>query len=415
MSQQTEIKSMLSYPMREMRFLPTLADRGPLRVMFLITSMPIGGAETLLVNLVRRLDRTRFQPELCCLKELGPLGEELSREIPAHSQLLSRKYDFGVLGRLTRLFKARRIDAVVTVGAGDKMFWGRLAARRAGLPVVLSAIHSTGWPDGVNWLNRQLTPITDAFIAVAEKHGQHLVEQERFPREKVRVIPNGVDIQRFRPNPEARTTLRCELGLSPDTPVCGIVAALRPEKNHELFLRVAHQVSQRVPAARFLIVGDGPTRPAIESRARQLDLSGKVFFLGSRSDIPAVLSAMDVFALTSHNEANPVSILEAMATGLPVIATKVGSVAESVVDHVTGRLVPPGAVDDMAACWQALLNDDETRLIMGEAGRNRVVQRWSLETMVRGYEDLIAEVYERKATRTTVDAEAHPVCETVSH
>ena len=139
------------------RLLMPLADRGPLRVMFVITSMPVGGAETALVELVRRLDRERFQPELCCLKHFGPLGEILAREIPAVTGLLAHKYDFAVLGRLTRLLKRRRIDAVVTVGTGgDKMFWGRLAGWLAGVPVVCSALHSTGLPDHVELPNRLL-------------------------------------------------------------------------------------------------------------------------------------------------------------------------------------------------------------------------------------------------------------------
>jgi hypothetical protein len=117
-------------------------DRDPLRVMFVITCMPVGGAETLLVNLVRRLDRSRFSPEVCCLKYFGPLGEVLAAEIPAFTGLLAHKYDLQVFGRLTRLLRQRRIDAVVTVGTGgDKMFWGRLAAYRAGVPVILSALH----------------------------------------------------------------------------------------------------------------------------------------------------------------------------------------------------------------------------------------------------------------------------------
>ena len=105
-----------------------LVDRGPLRVMFVITSMPVGGAETLLVDLIRRLDRSEFLPELCCLKELGPLGEDLAREIPAFDHLLVHKTDLRVFPRLVGLLRRRRVNAVVTVGAGDKMFWGRLAA-----------------------------------------------------------------------------------------------------------------------------------------------------------------------------------------------------------------------------------------------------------------------------------------------
>src|SRR5262245_38735121 len=151
-----------------------------LRLMFVHTFMPVGGAETLLVNLIRRLDRQRFAPEICCLKFPGPLGEVMAREVPVFSGLLRGKYDARVLPRLTRLLAKRRIDAVVTVGAGDRMFWGRLAARFAKVPVILTALHSTGWPDVVGRLNRLLTPITDGFIAVAETHGRYLREEERF-------------------------------------------------------------------------------------------------------------------------------------------------------------------------------------------------------------------------------------------
>ncbi len=141
----------------------------PLRTLFVITSMPVGGAEVLLDNLIRRFDRQRIAPELCCLKELGPLGEELAGEFPVHANLIGGKLDIAVLWRLVRLMRRRKIDAVVTVGAGDKMFWGRLAAKLAGVPVICSALHSTGWPDGVGRLNRWLTPITDGFIGVARR------------------------------------------------------------------------------------------------------------------------------------------------------------------------------------------------------------------------------------------------------
>jgi glycosyltransferase involved in cell wall biosynthesis len=382
--------------------LTPLADRGPLNVLFVITSMPVGGAETLLVNLIRRLDRSRFLPELCCLKELGPLGEELAREIPAHHGFIGHKYDFLVLRRLTRLLRERRIDAVVTVGAGDKMFWGRLAAWRAGVPVVLSALHSTGWPDGVGKLNRLLTPLTDAFIGVAEAHGRHLIENERFPTEKVRVIPNGVDVERFRPQPEARLRLRSELGLPECAPVCGIVAALRPEKNHMLFLRTADLVRNKLPEAHFLIVGDGPERARLEHAAREARFGENMRFLGTRGDIPEILGALDLFALTSHNEANPVSILEALATGVPVVSTRVGSVAESVEPGVTGFLAEPGDAEELARHWLALLSDSQAAVQMGLAGREKVVARWSLERMVGGYEELIREIYERKCASNEI-------------
>jgi len=387
--------------------LTPLADRGPLRVMFVLTSMPVGGAETLLVNLVRRLDRNHFLPELCCTKELGPLGEELSEEIPAFSHLLTRKTDLRVFPRLTKLLRWRRTDAVITVGAGDKMFWGRLAAWRAGVPVVASALHSTGWPDGVGRMNRLLTSITDAFIAVAAAHGEYMVEREGFPRSKVCVIPNGVDVERFRSSGD-RLAVRKELGLTPTTPVAGIVAALRPEKNHELFLRAAAKVRQRIPEAVFLIVGDGPERPKLEAVTAELGIAQSVRFLGTRSDIPRLLAAMDVFALTSRMEANPVSILEAMATGRPVVAPNVGSIAESVADGVTGYLTEQGNGQQTAERICELLENIELGRAMGRAGQNIVVDRWSLDAMVRGYEQLINRIYSAKCGRSQLGQPSQP-------
>lgn len=368
----------------------------PLRVMFVITCMPVGGAETLLVNLVRRLDRDRFEPELCCLKYLGPLGELLAKEIPAVTGLLAHKYDLRVLGRLTRLLKDRQIDAVITVGTGgDKMFWGRLAAWRAGVPVIASALHSTGLPDRVEWLNRRLAPLTDAFIAVAEPHARYLTEHEGCPADKVRVVPNGVDTERFRPIAPSRE-LRASFGLPETGPVAAIVAALRPEKNHELFLQAARRILDVRCDAHFLIVGDGALRPRLEALRDELRLSGNVHFLGTRSDIPEVLSVVDVLLLTSHMEANPVSILEALACAKPVVATRVGSIPETVHDGENGYLVAPGDADGLARRVTELFSDAALARRLGQQGRRLVVERWSLDRMVEGYQELIESIYRSK-------------------
>ena len=374
-------------------------DGKPLRVLFLVTSMPVGGAETLLVNLVRRLDRSRFAPEIVCLKERDPLGEELAAEMPVHSRLLSHKFDLRILSRLWRLMRRPRADAIVTVGAGDKMFWGRVAARLAGVPVVASALHSTGWPDGVGRLNRLLTPWTDAFIGVADAHAQHLIEGEGFPADKVHCIYNGIDCSRFVPRDS--TAIRRELDIDVEAPLVGIVAALRPEKNHELFLKGAQRIREQLPAARFLIVGDGPQRSELESLAADLQIADAVSFVGSRNDVPELVAACDVFALTSHNEASPVSILEALSAETAVVASNVGSVRETVVDGETGRLFAAGDLDQYVAATTELLRDSATRSRLGAEGRRRVVARWSLEAMVEGYERLIEDIYRQKTRSAT--------------
>ncbi len=381
----------------------------PLRVMFLLTSMPVGGAETLVADLVRKMDRGRFTPEICCLKEPGPMGEQLAREVPLRAALLAHKYDLRVLPRLVHCLK-QGVDAVVTVGAGDKMFWGRLAAHWASTPVVLAALHSTGWPDGIGRLNRLLTPWTDAFVAVAPEHGRYLVQHERLPAEKVRVIPNGVDVERFAFDASAPAAVRRELGLADDTPLCGIVAALRPEKNHELFLQVARRMLQELPQSHFLVVGDGPRRDALQILATTLGIAPQIHFLGTRSDIPRLLAALNVFLLTSDNEANPVSILEALSVQVPVVATQVGSVPATVRPGQTGCLAPAGDARQLAQHAIQLLRNPRLARDLGEAGRREVVGHWSLDRMVRGYEQLILEIYRRKGPRPqTVRPAADPL------
>jgi glycosyltransferase involved in cell wall biosynthesis len=397
--------------------LQPLADRGPLRVMFLLSSMPVGGAETLLVSLVRRLDRSRFTPLVCCLQTLGPLGEQLAEEIPAFAGLIRGKYDIGVVRRLVKLFKRQRVDAVITVGAGDKMFWGRIAARLARVPVVCSAIHSTGWPDAIERPNRWrlLTRWTDAFIGVAASHGRHLVENERFPASKVCVIPNGVDVDRFEP-PEDVEEVRRQLRLPSETPLVGIVAALRPEKNHALFLGAAVQIRRCVPAAQFIVVGDGPERAHLERLAQVLHLDEAVRFVGNRPDVPQWVAALDVFVLTSRIEANPVSILEAMACGKPVVAPRVGSIPDTVTDGRTGFLTAPGDEREVVERVCQLLTDHALAAQLGQAGREDAVRHWSLERMVDGYQRLICEIYEKKAAlqagrggKSTPQMEPQPV------
>jgi glycosyltransferase involved in cell wall biosynthesis len=193
--------------------------------------------------------------------------------------------------------------------------------------------------------------------------------------------------------------VRRSLDIDPQAPVAAIVAALRPEKNHEQFLRVAAEVRKRLPAARFLIVGDGPERPMLEQLAGELGLNDAVLFLGTRSDISDLLAACDVFVLTSRMEANPVSILEAMAAGKPVVAPCVGSIGESVIDRVTGYLTAPGDDAEVVDRVTELLADRPLAERLGATGREAVCARWSLEAMVTGYEDLLKSIYNQKCDR----------------
>ncbi|QDT03762.1 Putative glycosyltransferase EpsF [Rubripirellula lacrimiformis] len=384
---------------RPWRSIPSRSQAGPLRCLFVITSMPVGGAETLLVNMMRKMDPSVIRPEVVCLKEPGPLGETIADQFPVHSGLLSKKWDLRVLPRLATLMHRQRADVVVTVGAGDKMFWGRLAAHLAGVPVIMSALHSTGWPDGVGRLNRYLTGITDGFIGVADSHGEFLNEFEGFPESKVHVIRNGVDCQRFVASDADRASVREELGLGSDTPLIGLVAALRSEKNHSMLVRTAAALRSRHPDAHWVIVGDGPERATIEDLAETLGVADRIHMLGTRHDTPRLVAALDVFTLSSLNEASPVSILEALACEVPVVATDVGSIKESILPGKTGWLVPSQDLDAMVDRVDQLLSDSAMRRQMGKAGRDLVIRTGSLDSMVDGYTRLATLLYDQKVSR----------------
>lgn len=377
--------------------LSPLSSSRKLNVKFIITSMTVGGAETLLVNLIRHMDRTAFSPEVICLKEAGELGVELAAEIPVYANLLLSKWDVSILPRLAYLLRRGKTDAVITVGAGDKMFWGRLAAKLARVPVICSALHSTGWPDGVGRLNRWLTPLTDGFIAVAKPHAEYLTQQERFPAERVFTIPNGVDINRFCPNHAERAWLRGELGIAGEAQVVGIVAALRPEKNHAQFIKAAREVLRHHPNTHFVIVGEGSERQSIESDLADCRHRSQFHLLGNRSDTERILAGLDLFCLTSRNEANPVSILEALACCVPVVAPDVGSISQTVINGTTGILTKPMRWEETAAAMTSVLQDPPQAARLGRAGRVLVRDYWSLQNMVHGYETLLADIYNVKA------------------
>jgi glycosyltransferase involved in cell wall biosynthesis len=185
-----------------------------------------------------------------------------------------------------------------------------------------------------------------------------------------------------------------------DAKVIAILAALRPEKNHAMFLAGAAEILGQEPTAKFLVIGDGPLRDPLVQQANQLGVAQATQFLGSRHDVDRVLQAVDVLALTSHNEASPVSILEGLSCGVPCVASNVGSVSETVIDNVMGKLFPAGDQTGYVRAVLELLGNEPLRAQMGAAGRQQVIEQRSLDSMVRGYEMLIERLYSAKSSKS---------------
>jgi glycosyltransferase involved in cell wall biosynthesis len=245
-------------------------------------------------------------------------------------------------------------------------------------------------------VERGLARWTDCLLAVSEAVRQELLAIGVGTPERFRVVPLGLDLARFETVDTGQGGVRAELGLRADDPVVAIVARLVPIKAHEVFLDAARRVAQTLPTSRFLVVGDGERRAALEALAVELGLGARVRFLGWRRDLERIYADATVVALTSRNEGSPVSLIEAMAAARPVVATAVGGVPDLVEDGVTGCLVPPDDPAALATSLVALLRDPERRRTLGAAGRARVARSFGAARLVDDVDALYTELLRRK-------------------
>lgn len=376
-------------------------------VAFLETSLRIGGSEHMVTQLVRGLDRARFQPFVCCLYEPGTLGEQLLKEgHTVYHNLAKNRADALLPLRLGRILKRERTDVLFIINQPITQFWGTWASLLAQVPVRITAIRSTGKVNRIRrrlWINRLTFPCITCVTALSETHKRYLVEKEGIDPRKMEIIANGVDLDRFTVGPKPEP-LMASLGLPTGAPIVGIVAMLRPEKGYPVFLEAACDVLNAVPEAHFAIVGDGSERSRLEKLASDLGVSSQVHFLGARRDIPELLKAFDVTCLSSYPVVETLSnsVLEYMAAGKPVVATRVGSLPEVIVEGETGFLVEPGDAKALAERIVSLLCDSGLRRRMGDRARQRAESHYSLARMVKATERLFETLLGRKNEREAV-------------
>ncbi len=375
----------------------------PYKLMFVLTSLDIGGAERQLVLLLKHLPRALFKPVLVCLKEPGPLSAKVKEMgIPIYSRFLANKYDIRVLPRLVALMKRELPHIVWTRSIGDKMFWGRLAAKMSGVPLIISSIHYMESLETkkkiIGFFNKILTPITDLFIAVSYNQKEYLTKVEKLPSHKIEVIYNGIDLQEFKPN-RSPGQVKKEINIPLNSTVIGQVGRLRPEKGHRVFLHAAKKVCENKKNVIFILIGDGPERDSLMKLSSELGLNNKVLFLGSRTDVPDLVNAMDICTLSSYMETFPNALLEYMSLKKPVVAPKVGGIPEIITDGREGFLFKVGDPTDMASKLLALISDKEKRLRMGEAGFFKVSSTFSIKTSVDKIIKTLDLLLQRKAVK----------------
>lgn len=365
-----------------------------MRVLHIVRCLETGGLESVVVDLATGLARDGFPPALLCLQRRGRLAETAERTaIPVAAWGVGEGLHPHLLAR-TAWLAARSRPVILHCHNLKPLFYAGAAVRVWPRAQLVLTVHGEGGLGMAGWEGRYLRAVARRGVVVAVSVATRDALRRAGWRGAtgIEVIPNGVDTERFRPRERAawETLPGCRAGEQ----VIGVVARLAPEKDHATLLRAFREVAARNSLARLVLVGDGPLRRELERQADVLGIWPRVTFLGDRADVADLLPRIDLFWLPSRREGLSLVLLEAMACGLPVVATRVGGNSEVVLPGWTGWLVPPGDPRALAEALLALLADPERRRAFGRAGRQRVVAAFRRDQMIARYEAL----YRRLAT-----------------
>ncbi len=389
----------------------------PIRVMRIIARLNIGGPAVHVALLTAGLNDDTFQSTLVTgvispeEGDMSYFARALGIEpvvIPTMQREITPLADLRTLFALVRLIRRVRPDVVHTHTA-KAGFIGRLAAFVARVPVIVHTFHGhvfEGYFGRVKTgafiqLERAAARLSDAILTISDRLRDDLIRRRIAPPERIRVIPLGLPLAGLADLDGLKGSLRREMGYSTDHRLVGMIGRLVPIKRHELFLAAARRVIDEVPQARFLIVGDGERRADLEAVTAQLGLTGVVRFTGWRTDLAPVYADLDAVVISSLNEGTPVSIIEAMAAGVPVVSTAVGGVPDLLREGELGRLVPP---EDPAALAEAIV----ATLRSGPGPHIAEARRWALqqysaERLVSDMRRLYMELSAAKGSRVVRD------------
>jgi len=346
-----------------------------------------GGLERVVADLVNNSsEELRFV--VCCLEEPGLWASQID---PKHGKVVALGktpgLDWRMVWKIARLARSEGVRIVHTHNAAAHLY-GTLGAKLAGAKVVHTEHGKNLGQEARSFrVNRFVAPLTDVYVAVSEKVAKEAVAFERVNPGKLSIIANGIPVESFG-QPADRRTLRESLGFPSNGKVIGTVGRLVKEKNYLLLLHAFAKIAPRYPDALLVFAGDGLLRQDLEREAMQLHLDNRVRFLGQRPDVAELLKTLDIFVLSSTTEGMSMALLEAMATGCPIVATAVGGNVELVQDSVTGLLVPPEDVGGLSEAMARLLDDHVLARRLGEAAQRKVQQHYSVQQMALAYEAL---------------------------
>ncbi|MCC2955057.1 TIGR03088 family PEP-CTERM/XrtA system glycosyltransferase [Massilia sp. IC2-477] len=387
----------------------------PPLVAHLIYRLDIGGLETLLVDTINRMPAGRYRHAVICLTDYTDFAERITRpDVELFALHKPAGLALGTHTDLFRLLRRLRPDILHTYNLGTIEY--AATAWAAGVPVRVHAEHGRDArdPQGVNpkhnLLRRLVLPFIDRYVPVSHELRGWLERVVRIPARKIQLIDNGVDTERFRPGVAGPLEAWQS---DPDAFVIGTVGRLQDVKDHATLVEAFVQLRALLPQAklRLVLVGDGPLRGQLEAQVRERALEASVCFAGARSDVAPVMRSFSLFALSSIAEGTPVTLLEAMASGLPVVATAVGGIPDLVEQGVSGTLAPARDPQALAAAIAPYVRDRALAQRHGAAGRARIEQQYSMQAMLAAYVALYDELCQTKTTPKTPNKAITPCAE----
>lgn len=363
-------------------------------VLHIINSLSLGGAEYgVVVNLVNSLDSSRLN---CSILSLSFVDSQIEKRVNSgHSVYCipkNKRRLYPVIREIDQLVKRNRI-AIIHTHNWATYFFGFCAAL---LNPKIKLIHTEHGRDEAQMvlpfkrfaLQKLFLLRTEKLVAVSKDIESSLLVKWRAPRKKTMVVENGVDTNRFNPERYDRQAFRAHLGIIEDAVVLGTVSVLREVKNHPLLLQAMHLLILEGYNLHLIVVGDAPQgkrKEILQQKAEQLGIQHKVFFLGARTDTPELMACMDIYVNMSLFEGMSITVLEAMASALPVIASNVGGNPELVEDGVTGALFTSNDVRELVHGIRSLLNEPGLMKTMGSNGRRKIIERYSLDRVAQQY------------------------------
>ncbi|MDA1052819.1 MAG: glycosyltransferase [Planctomycetota bacterium] len=363
----------------------------PVRIAFVITELEFGGAERCLTNLAIGIDRTRFAPMVCSLAPRPAEGKDsLVRQLEAASvpvhflNLRSSMSFFSGLAKLKRLLRQHETEVVQTFLFHANVI-GALAAKSAGVSRIVSGVRVA---DPARWrmvLERFALRRTDHIVCVSQSVAEQVASKGGFPRSKLRVIPNGIDLTS---TPIGTAVDRTQLGIAPERRILLCVGRLHRQKGFDWLLRLAPELLSRLPKHDLVIAGDGPERKSLRELATRLGIQNRVHFVGWRPDVPQWMQEAEILLLPSRWEGMPNVLIEAMGRGLPVVASSVEGVKEVLGPLAEEQAVPVGDTSAFVAAVCRVANDSHHRQILGNENRERIQAEFSLNEMIPRYEEL---------------------------